>query len=123
LALVELSTALADTWQQLQAEQVAQVWVAREAELAAVEATRAVLGDEAATWAVWDGQGDGTAIGVVDGLPFTYTPATGDGGTPALLRLHRACPNCGAAWTTPVVSLRQLVGQFEDDRCGCRGRR
>jgi hypothetical protein len=117
LAMLGLSVGLAGTWAQLRAEQDAQAWAARDAELAAHETTRRLLGDEAALWAVWDGQGDGTAVGVVDGLAMFYEPP--ERGGPEFLRLHRSCPACGSAWSTPVLGLAQLVDQLAADRCAC----
>jgi hypothetical protein len=68
---------------------------------------------------VWEGHGDGTASGIVDGLPFRWTPWPLEG---ANLLLLRRCGLCGSQWPAPVRSLGQLIGALVESRCGCAHR-
>jgi hypothetical protein len=80
---------------EFEANQIDAAWTAREAELAAHDATVTLVGAEAAEVAVWDGQPDGTAVGVLDGLAVVWTRTEG-------VRIVHRCPSCTTTTTTPL---------------------
>jgi hypothetical protein len=100
---------------QIEADQIDQAWAARSAELAAYDETVTVLGTEVADVAVWDGNGDGTASGVIDHLAARWTPTGG-------ITVVRRCPSCATTATVPVVGLDQLVTDLGHP-CDCGGAR
>jgi hypothetical protein len=80
---------------EFEANQIDAAWNAREAELAAHDATVTLVGTEATETAVWDGQRDGSAVGVLDGLAVVWTRSEG-------VRVVHRCPSCTATTTTPL---------------------
>jgi hypothetical protein len=83
---------------EFEARQIDAAWNAREAELAAHDATVTLVGAEAAETAVWDGQPDGSAVGVLDGLAVVWTRSEG-------VRIVHRCPSCTATTTAPLDAL------------------
>jgi hypothetical protein len=92
------------------------------AEAGARHTTRWLLGADLAARIAWEGHADGTASGWVDGCNLGWERSALD--RAGRLTLHGRCWVCGARWTTPVLSKRQLsngqlITAVVEDRCGC----
>ena len=92
--------------------------VAAAAARAARVATYRCLGAAVAARSTWEGRSDGTATGVVEGLPVRWVGSGADPGRGALT-LRRRCQRCGASWTDPVRSEGQMIRAVIEDQCGC----
>jgi hypothetical protein len=102
---------------------------AEQAERLAANCARGAFGDDVAGLVVWRGRPDGTAHGVLDGLPVEWTeprdgwPGPGDAHRAGTVTVWRSCPTCGHPCSARATSLPALVELFDVAQQHCALRR